>query len=182
MNEKNNIDTTELIQKDEIQTSNSESIVNPQISNRESASNTKTSNGGLPQNSVPITNLGNVDEKRPLLIKFDKDEEEFEGKQKLQIVLKNLETNNDVDLDEIKNKIDDQNKEGNGGDKENKKSDIAMHFMTNKDNPRYIWGLFSIFAIYLPFFIVINLIGIFEIISVMNALSEVIKQRRQGIL
>ena len=176
MNEKNNIDTTELIQKDEIQTSNSESTVNPQISNRESTSNTKTSNGGSPQNSVPITNLGNVDEKRPLLIKFDKDEEEFEGKQKLQIVLKNLETNNDVDLDEIKNKIDDQNKEGNGGDKENKKSDIAMHFMTNKDNPRYIWGLFSIFAIYLPLFIVINLIGIFEIISVMNALSEVINR------
>ena len=89
----------------------------------------------------------------------------------MQIVLKNLEVDLEIELDEIGG-----NKENGEDEQENKKIDMAMHFRGKLDYPGYMCGLFSIFAIYLPFFIVINLIGIFQIISVMNALSEVISR------
>ena len=110
--------------------------------------------------------------------KFDIAKENFEEKEKLQIILQDLEKNLDGDLKKEKEKKKEQKEGEEEGKNEesDKKSDIKLHFLeqSKNDNKCYIRGLYSLFVLVLPFFVTINLIGIFQIISVMNALSEVI--------
>ena len=109
--------------------------------------------------------------------RFDIIQENIEEKEKLQIVLKNLESNLEENLEEERKKQEEQNEEKNDEDEQNdKKSDILLSFKYQKNNKCYVWGLFLIFALALPAFVTINLIGTFQIISVMNALSEVLNR------
>ena len=55
-----------------------------------------------------------------------------------------------------------------------KKTDILEHFYENKNTFSYDFGLSTLFSCILPFSVIINLIGIFQIISIMNALWVVI--------
>ena len=109
--------------------------------------------------------------------RFDIIQENIEEKEKLQMVLKNLESNLEENLEEERQKQEEQNEEKDDEDEQNdKKSDILLSCLYQKDNKLYVWGLFIIFAILLPAFVTINLIGTFQIISVMNALSEVLSR------
>ena len=111
--------------------------------------------------------------------RFDIIQENIEEKEKLQMVLKNLESNLEENLEEERQKQEEQNEEKDDEDEQNdKKSDILLSclYQYQKDNKLYVWGLFLIFALALPAFVTINLIGTFQIISVMNAVSEVLSR------
>jgi len=111
--------------------------------------------------------------------RFDIIKENIEEKEKLQMVLKNLESNLEENLEEERQKQEEQNEEKDDEDEQNdKKSDILLSclYQYQKDNKLYVWGMFLIFALALPAFVTINLIGTFQIISVMNAVSEVLSR------
>ena len=134
----------------------------------------------LIDNANPVHENNNQDEEKcPLKkqkIKYDTTQEDIEDRENLQTVLKKVEAKLNKDL--IKEKNNKQN-----GDKEKEKEikdiedlDFLKAFQENKHKRGYAWLLFAVFSIFLPFFIIINLIGIFQIISVMNAVGEVIKR------
>ena len=115
-----------------------------------------------------------VQEEEQILLKkkFDINKENIEEKGKLQKVLKNIEIELCKDLEKEKEKINNKEDENKEKEEEKKDPDIVICFK----NQRYKCLLFCIFSVFLPFFIVINLIGIFQIISVMNTLYVVIKR------
>ena len=124
----------------------------------------------------------NQDEERcPLknkTIKYDITQENIEEREKLQIVLKKIENTLNEDLLEEKKKKMNQAEEKKEG-KEKKTIDdldFLLCYRGGKDKKGYDRCLFVIFSIFLPFFIIINLLAIFQIISVMNAMGEVIKR------
>ena len=110
---------------------------------------------------------------------YDINKEDIEDKEKLQSVLKRVEAKLNKDLIKEKQKRMNQDNEKEEG-KEKYQSledlDFLLAFKENKDKKKYVCLLFTVFSICLPLFIIINLIGIFQIISVMNAIGEVIKR------
>ena len=148
-------------------------------------------------------NINQDEETVPL--KFDINKESLEEKKRLHIVLQNLEVKLGKYLKEeekskngekkekleVQEVQEEQKEQGSqvvqvvqGKKEEEKKlvkflstkTDILIMFIEQRHQPRYRWFLFSIFSIYLPLFTTINLIGIFQIISVMNAVFEVTKR------
>ena len=115
------------------------------------------------------TDQQEIDEDERKLLEEEKEETAKLKKKLIEIekVLERKETNpkSEEKEDENENKnIDDLRK----------KTDILDHFYENRNTCSYDFCLYTLFSFVLPFSVIINLIGIFQIISVMNALWIVI--------
>ena len=128
-------------------------------------------------------NIQNAEENRPL--KEIIYEENIKEKKNLKKVLQNIENklNEEIyqkengNIQENENENENENEDEDEDKKNNKiETNILLAFVEKRKDKKYIWFLWSIFSIFLPLFISINLIGIFQIISVMNALYEAIKR------
>ena len=120
-------------------------------------------------------NILNIEEKRPLkALKEIIREDNIKEKENLKLVLQSIENNLDKEIITEKN-INDKPEEKKDIKKEIEYK-IKIAFEGNREKTKYMCFLWIIFSIFLPIFISINLIGIFQIISVMNALSEVLKR------
>ena len=117
--------------------------------------------------------IKNVDENEYLKKSKNENEEKMKEKKHLHSILIN-----------IANKLDEE--DDNDDEKDNQypikidqitkiKTRIQSHWVQNTDDKCYSCGLWILFSFLLPFLTSINLIGIFQIISVMNAFSKALK-------
>ena len=97
-------------------------------------------------------------------------------KRNLIKVLQNVEEklNNEMNM---KDNNDTQNiSSGNNSNKYKRKTNICILCADNQEKRFYNYGLKILFSFYLPFFVILNLVGIFLILSIMNVLFVAIKR------
>ena len=120
-----------------------------------------------------IKEIQNQDERTPLKEKILA--ENKKEKSNLLSVLQTIESKLNDEINKNEENENDKDEEEKI-DKTKIETNILIAFIENRRKKSYIWLLWGIFSIFLPFFTAINLIGIFQIISVMNALYEALKR------
>ena len=128
-------------------------------------------------NKEPIEEKKNFDENQILKKKISEDN--IKGKKKLIEVFKRLEEdlNQEIKKEINENEDLDIENEKDINDEDEQKGDIIMIAIKENWDNQYIKIFFHfMFMFVLPLFVTINLIGIFQIISVMNIFYESIKK------
>ena len=128
-------------------------------------------------NLIDDTN-GQNPNKKVKIPKFDLNEENIKEKIRLKSIFDKIEK--DL-IDKNENKIKEEKKPVLITDQPERKNlddgtDIQIHFKEHRKEFSYQCCLRLIYNIYLPIVVILNLLGIFQIISVMNVLYEVIKR------